>query len=627
MTDFYCDISAVGNEYQAYEDTPTTWGMPQDGNGKAGPGHSAAVAIATIDCTSAVGDGAQTLSILGVSVSNASSGSGATLAASLVTSINGTTTATTATYCQALLPLNKLIFARQNPDNTAQVQVMLRIAGADWNGMAPTHAGFTTGPSITAFSGGVDGPFGYLCATTSVFGRTAPSWGCQSNIKVGGITEPGVTDVIHVRTRRSGADLSLSFSSSNPVYWYMAPTGGSRNFLVDDGTVWIGDAGQLTVQLYSSNGASSGVVLQFDGSRVAVASRGSDKRMRYLCSGSYFQPTIGQIGSATNFLAEGVLFEVPSSAPAGQGWLLSFQTNSSHNVYLNRCKFRAKGAGALWRFSVNNSTRFLAHDCDYEFFSLTGNISGFISGTPGANESAEFVGCRFYDVNGVYQVVNPIALNANEAPIRITFDSCIGVSDVAMNLAASNYSERMLTWDNYGPYRDFRTETGMYLSEWRYGNNQPTLSAMLPNGTPWSIKCLLRSTNLWQQTHRLARIFKTYRQGTAAREIKVEILAQRDLKDTEVGLMAVYADENDIVRVETTFSENLVSAILGAGNTLAASVAVWTLNGQTGFTAYKLTLTTAHKVKTLTDVNTFVIWRGPQPSDQTIYIDPEVSFT
>ena len=86
MADFYCDISAIGNEYQAYADTPTTWGVPQDGNGKAGPGHSAAVAIATIDCTSAAGDGAQTLSILGVSVSNTSTGSGATLAASLVTS-------------------------------------------------------------------------------------------------------------------------------------------------------------------------------------------------------------------------------------------------------------------------------------------------------------------------------------------------------------------------------------------------------------------------------------------------------------------------------------------------------------------------------------------------------------
>ena len=59
MARHYLDTSAPGNEYQAYAANMTIGGnsndypLPMDGNGKAGPGHSAAVARALIDCTSA----------------------------------------------------------------------------------------------------------------------------------------------------------------------------------------------------------------------------------------------------------------------------------------------------------------------------------------------------------------------------------------------------------------------------------------------------------------------------------------------------------------------------------------------------------------------------------------------
>ena len=95
MTDFFCDVSAIGNEYQAYNDTPT-WGagstdkpLPQDGNGLAGPGHSASVAIAVINCTSASASGAGQLFVMGQSISATLTGSGSTLASSIVTAING----------------------------------------------------------------------------------------------------------------------------------------------------------------------------------------------------------------------------------------------------------------------------------------------------------------------------------------------------------------------------------------------------------------------------------------------------------------------------------------------------------------------------------------------------------
>lgn len=138
MAEFYLDVSAVGNQYQTYADTPTTWGVPQDGNGKAATG--GAVAIATIDCNGATASGTGTVGVLGVTVSSTLNASGAALATAIVTAINASATAVGASFSAALQPLNRLVFARVNPGVSTEVQIMLRIAGTDWNGIAPTRA-------------------------------------------------------------------------------------------------------------------------------------------------------------------------------------------------------------------------------------------------------------------------------------------------------------------------------------------------------------------------------------------------------------------------------------------------------------------------------------------------------
>ena len=630
MADFYCDISAVGNEYQAYADTPATWGVPQDGNGKAGPGHSAAVAIATIDCTSAVGDGAQTLSILGVSVSNASAGSGATLAASLVTSINGTTTATTATYCQALLPLNKLIFARQNPGAMAEVQVMLRIAGTDWNGIPTTHAGFTTGPTITDFAGGADGPYAYLICGTSVFGKTAPAYGVLSAVKCPGVSEPGTADWINVRTRRAGVDLAVAFTSSTTGLT-MVPSNGVRKLLFDDGTLWVGDSGQLTLVLTSTN---SGGSMEFRGNNVAAS------RM-YLVGKStteynfrlYIKSTTNQSVMLTSgfqdqkYYFEGILFEEdPTTSTAGYA---AYVSQSLCIVTYVRCKFLLKGSRTLATITANGLIKWQFINCEIAYFGLTANASGLVSITPGNGASIEFLGCRFYDTNGVYSVVNPLGSVASSSnSYRLTFDSCTGLTDVSSNAAARFWDgDRQLTWENVGPYRDWRIETGCWLAEWRNGQNFATLSALLPrSNTPWSIKTLLRNVGENTFTHKIARLLGVHLDSTEVRTIEVKFLAQRQFTDVELGLLVTYVDENDVVRFQSTLN-GMLDSMNGTGTNIPTSLDSWTLNGQTGYTAYKLTITTAHPVKTNTDVNVYVLWNGTLASDQTLFINPEALLT
>lgn len=631
MADFYLDISAVGNEYQAYADTPTTWGIPQDGNGKAGPGHAAAVAIATVDCTSAVGDGAQTLSILGVSVANASSGSGATLAASLVTSINGTTTATTATYCKALLPLNKLIFARQKPDELAKVQIMLRIAGADWNGIPTTHAGFTTGPTITDFSGGADGPFAYLICSTNVFGKTAPAYGILSTVKSAGTSEPGTSDWINVRTRRAGSDLSVEFTGA-AVSINTVPGDGVRKLLFDDGSVWSGDNGQLTLALTNTSGGDAlkfnGAPNGYSGQLYLVGKSKTAYSFRLYIKTTSTQPiSLGASFSSQRYYFENVLIEEdPTTSNAG---FVAYISQSDCIINYTRCKFILKGSRTLATITANGQIKWQFLNCEVAYFGLTANATELVYVSPGNGASVEFIGCRFYDVNGVYSVVNPIgSVSASSNSYRVTFDSCTGITDVASNAAARFWDgDRQLTWENFGPYRDWRIETGCWLAEWRNGQNFATLSALLPrSNTPWSIKTLLRNVGEKTITHRIARMLGVHLDSTAVRTVAVKFLAQRQFTDVELGLLVTYIDENDVVRFQSTLG-GMLDSMNGTGANIPTSADTWTLNGQTGYTAYKLSLTTGYPVKTNTDINVYVLWTGTLPSDQTLFINPEVLLT
>lgn len=628
MANFYLDISAVGNEYQAYADTVTTWGVPQDGNGKAGPGHSAAVAIAVIDCTSAQGDGAQTVSILGVTVNNASAGSGTTLAASLVTSINGTATATIATYCQALLPLNKLIFARQNPGAMGQVQVMMRIAGTDWNAIAPTHAGFTTGPTITAFAGGENGPFSYLINTGVAFGKAILGWGVFG-AKMGGTVEPSGNDWINVRTSRSAVNLSVSYVGSGGAV-YMCGGAVSHRLLFDNGTVWSGDNGQLTLSLTNTSGGSGLPLLCSPNGYAAsihlVSKSPTDYNFRLLVKTTSTQPvSLTTAFSSNNYYFEGVVFEEDAATtPAGYSAYVSHQNTL---VTQTRCKYIQKGSRVLANLTSNGSQRWQFVNCIFEYFGLASNVSGIITIVPSISASIEFIGCNFYDRNGVYSVVNPLGVVISSVnTYRVTFDSCTGITDASSSAPAAFWDgDRQLTWENFGPSRDWRIESGCWLAEWRDGQNFATLGALLPrSNTPWSIKVLLRNVGVNIYRQRIARLLGVHLDSTATRTISVKFLAQRLFNVSELGLFVSYLDENSIVRFETTLT-SIVENIEGtAANVETSPSDSWTLNGQSGYVAYKLPLTTTYPVKTNSDFNVHVLWTGALVTDQTLFINPEI---
>lgn len=629
MAEFYLDVSAVGNQYQAYADTPTTWGVPQDGNGKAATG--GAVAIAAIDCNGASASGTGTVGVLGVTVSSTLNASGAALATAIVTAINASATAVGSSFSAALQPLNRLVFARVNPGVSTEVQIMLRIAGTDWNGIAPTRANITGG-SVTAFAGGVDGPFAYLGRQDiTLFGRAILTYGLMTGTKVASVTEPSANDIIHVRTRRGGSDLAVTWqtSGSTSQIYLMGPSGANYNYRADDGAVWPGDAGVFTVDVSRVSGYTTGAnTMRQNGANILID--GNGYRWRWYTNAINQGASVGgfrfEAGGATQRVFHQVLFE-EGADHVGEGFGFTHAvTGGSQNAAVE-CRFVAKAARSLAAVQ-NNSVRYTYLNCEFEYFGLTGNVNNIVSITNTSNDVlVEFTGCRFFDRNGVYAISSPIVPGMNgQTAVRIVVDGCTGLTDVASNapgvLADSN---RQLLWENFGPSRDWRIESGAWLAEWRDGQNFPTLSSQLPSGQPWSAKLVLRNINTWATLQKVLKLPGFYRDATAARTITLEFLAQQAFSRSQLGLVVAYIDNNDVVRYQETLlsrGQHLVAPV-----NCDASAATWVMNGQTGFSAYKLALTTEYPIKQGTEFLSWLVFVGTVGADQTLYVNGEVGLT
>lgn len=664
MANFYLDVSALGNEYQAYAATPT-WGglstdkpLPMDGNGKAGPGHAAAVAIAEIQITVQPAD-TNTLVIAGATVTAkttvaaknqfALGGTIAITVSNLVALINtfGTASnqcdaAVNAGTCQALLPLPYWQFARVKPGATDTLQIATRIAGSTLNYASPnlnvaiTSAGWATPPTITQFAGGADGPFAYLVSNSAVFGKASKGYGLMTVLLAAAPTDPGLTtDAIIVRTRRSGADLSVTLVDTTTRYdWITAPASTSRQYLFDDGTTWAGDAGVLTLSLTNPTGFSGGVSTINPSAAINAYASASGQRFRvYVAhpavSTAIYCYVIKGV-SASQLIFDGVVVEEDSALNStSSGLAVDGTSNTNQKFQVSNSRWIARAGRVLAPFGSNPGSRYQYCNTTFEYFGLTANVSGIVNiGATGTDQCAEFIGCTFFDRNGVYSVVSPITGGASGGTShKVSFDGCSGVSGVASGwTAAVQDNNRILLWENFGPYRDWRVEVGAWLAEWRAGQNHPTLTSTLQNGLAWSVRVLLRNIMAWGTPQRPFKVNGFYRASTAVKTITLELLAQQVFPKAQLGILVAYIDSGDVVRYEHTL-ESRGKFVAGLGSNVSTSMASWTLNGQTGFTAYRLQLTTAYAIKANTDFLVFVLVNGTIGSDQTLYFNGEVALT
>lgn len=634
MAEFYLDVSAVGNEYQAYADTPATWAVPQDGNGKAGPGHAAAVAVATIDCNGATASGTGTVGVLGVTVSSTLNASGAALATAIVTAINASATATGAGVCSLLLPLNRLVFARVNPVLNTQVQIMLRIAGIDWNGLTPTRANITGG-GVTAFAGGANGPFAYFHNNGAVFGFNYGLYGAIK--KSPGITDPGASDSIIIRSARSGA--ALTSQVEMPIGPFTFGTSSPRNFVVDNGTYWTGDNGQFLVRIFQTAGSNGNLLyLRPDGGPLtfsAIAPEG----VRFLFEQLIFNASNGVVigGAAEISRWHNCLFEAGNANTAL--YLMAITTSSSSRGHFESCRMILRKPSAISNLTASVNFYMQCIDCKFEWVGIGGNVLAAIThSTFGAAAalSASVIrhkNCSYSVDGGAYAVAAPLSpalIAASRA--YISFDGSQGLSSPALGFVAAGavVGGPEFVWSDPSTF-SFRHETFMSTTDWIRGNPYPTLTATTPDGFPMVYRVSWEQDRLPDFTSvEVGRVAAFYRSATAVRTISLELLAPTaDIPNTAQVYMSVsYVDSSGAQRVQSSRGPAgaLLSPALAVDLPNGVGLGAWSLSGVTGVASKKLTLTTDFPVKVNSEVVATLYIGGAPVGIHSLYFNPELAF-
>ena len=634
MADFYCDISAIGNEYQAYTDTPTTWAVPQDGNGKAGPGHAAAVAIATIDCASASASGAGILGVLGVTVSSTLTGSGATLATNITTAINASATATGASYSALLLPLNKLIFARVNPGMTTQVQIMLRIAGTDWNGMVPVSSGtWGTAPTMGAFASGADGPFAYLGTTATVFGKTSLTYGLWFAVSAC-VTDPTEADVVHVRTGRSSVGLSFTLSLINVEKLWR-----SRIYLYDDGTVWTGISTTLTLVLI--NTATTGTSVLFRHATNA-GTIGHISRSKY--NFSVDARTESSATAVTSFLspsnsagnttpAKSMFIRcsyVASAGSVGDNTLSYNPFNSyAYTINLSESLLQAPKLKVMNDTSSASVARLIMNNFVVAVTAATGVIPALIiASNANFGGQVSWVGGRVYDTNGVFSCANPFSFGAAIPNIELVCDGVVGVTDPSIGFTATDINAMSrLVWSNLqGPARGFRYETPSFVTDWKGNGTFPHCGAVSLQGDSWSHRITWKAASSMSRPITAQRLGYFYRSAAAAKTVTLELYVPdaSTLYTDELILSVSYLDSGDVWRVESSATAPGLQLAASGRTALASSAKSWTANGVAAYSAKKLTLLTSQPIKQNTELLITLALASSKSPAITLYASPEV---
>lgn len=646
MAEYYIDVGAIGNEYQAYTDIPVTWGVPQDGNGKAKLSTASAVPVAEVTFAAIPTTG--TINVYGVAVtltgvlSAASTAAGAT---ALASSINATTTATGSAVSALLLPLNKFVYARVKPGGGANdniVQIMSRFAGSDLNYPENTSARVVNtfnNAAITSpvdFLGGTDGPWAYIFNIATVFGKTTllsyGHWFAASPT----VASPGLTDLIHVRTKRASANLAVELSwtgSSLTAGWR------ATNFLYDDGTVWDdgnSSGGQLTAKFVCpESGVNRSALFTFTstshesrsnyGLRVLLGSSNASSAiiLAYLNGSDYsfgfirclYEENTGNIGTIKCADTNG------GSSGSYSRTVFDFSGSKIKHLSSGKLTFLISQAGSVFHSLICNGLV-------WEVQAATGPLTGLIS-IAGSSQSGQvqWIGGRIYDTNGVYTAVGPITVAAGQTGMQVVLDSVTGITSQTAAWTASRANRNSLMWNlPEGTPRAYLYTTPTFTVDWKDDGSFPYCGAAADlRGVPWSHR--VSWTAMPTSRYGIVPItFRYFFRGSAAvKTLTCEILTPdaTAIYKGELVFEVSYVDSAGVSRTERTSGGSLLQ-FGAAGSALDSSATSWTLNGVSGYSAKRLYLTTSYAIKQNSEVTASLTLTAPKSPTIVIYISPEV---
>lgn len=643
MADFYLDQ----NSYPVWALTPT-WGVPMDGDGALSTVSGASATVA-IDMSGATAAAANTFSVMGATLTCVASGaainqfdagSGTALIDNLVTAINRTTNtsavAAQATNWTSTNALNRVVFARRTGNN---LEIMTRAGSATYNGLtAVAWVGVTglTGPYT--WSGGVSGCWNALFNDANMAANqfTVYTYGVWlANCLAG----PRLiqNDVLNCRANNQvvTTTANLTLTSSTPIF----------DMLVDNNNViWAGSSGK-TLSIGTS-GTTGQLDLRFDGGgRFSIRS--------VLPYGLVFfhNSTNSALGisialrlSGGSIFYENVKFYDNSSGsnafvnPCAPGFSGGGKAYTFHN-----CEFRLARSGTPYGIGGDASGGLTAplttifDNCDVVHESLTSAHPGFFRlGNQGF--SVRLTNSRLtsgsitppfakgYTTTGA----SHFAFAENLTGFALSA-ATIGFNSNAIS-AFGAAEQNIAIMQNIGPLKGYRYESNSQLIDWLPGAGYPTLTASMPDGTPWSLRSFWAGGALVNSKGAIGTsVMLTKRAPTnadAARTITMELLIETavgpSVTNGNLCLDVAYVDNTGAMRTQST---RLANWMFATGTAIATSTAPWTKNSYAGtHSAYKLTLTTDYQVKAGSDVIAKLMMLSPSPvSAANIFVEPEVA--
>lgn len=625
MAKLYCDNTLYS--------TTLEWGIAQEGDGTAKT--KAVPATVSINLAGISAVNGNTLAVAGrvVTVTGPySEGALADHIASLINASSGTVTAAATNWPTP--QLRDFAYAR-GPSNGAPantLQIMTRAGSATYNAnalCAVVSSGFTGGSVNERFSGGAGGAFAYsIRCGVGLFPSHASTthYGIFfSGSRIAGAITAG--DVVIVRP---GETTTKRIDSGNATIGI-----ANASVLFDNETEWPEDAGMNKVTnlvFFNANNASASLFVSAGSS--IIGHRYASGALNFRMSVTGFQ-TFNYLFTFENIFAvktrwQSIELDLSGASPSSTQHVFLFSRTSHSSAEESPtfvdCDFWLHQNGSpLANLGGNYNTyaTFDGGNVGYKPGKVPSTATNFLqTGQSAAWVAMTFKGVVFHNFVSGSQVLSA----TSHSSATLTAQDCI-LDNVDITHVFGSPTSAFSSIGN----REFfyRPAPSVGFSQWKAAQGYPTLNAILPDLTPWSIMATTATSGMSESNVlELPRLVKEYSDFDGKVEVKVEFLFDKagsvPVKN-RVWCEIDYMDSEGIYRHESTFG--------AAGEPCDLSSSTWTPEasgdpflGALIFAKYKISFVTRWAVKTGTAVSlTFYIGQNQSTSLQRWIIDPDVS--
>ena len=640
----YCDHGL----YAAPVAAGTVPTAAEDGNGK---GKTAATMATLVVTFSGQPTADQAITIAGVTFTAKASGAtgnqfniGATpadTATNLKTAINSSATnAVQPTGSIAsTAPLRNIVNACVSG---AVVTVYTRIAGSDWNSV--TESSTLSNVSVTQWSGGADGAYGYFVSTAAIAWPTSRAIGDYGMFSVNGVYLPPVTgDSLSVR---GGKTVSLSLPEAAWTWGGFPASTVEAPFIVtiDDGTEWVGDSSTavFTVNATYVVGAFTWNKNTAGKSVVVIGKRYSDSSYRltlnFVCQYGLSMACHGATGVA--FVGTSFANNATAQSPGINfvGWYSDLSSTAS--LY-SECKVSTSynAAPFFGTADINGGRAFVFSDCIISNDGAVLPHTGLLTVCSyWQRYNLLFNSCRFIGFVSGSRLYNTAGNDQRVIGYHLRNCEMGGVSVLGPNISRMTSTDvlDLITGSSQFGYRDFFVDDFFGFVEWNSERSFPYCNAVLLDGsTGWSIHVI--PTTVSGRINRF-RSVKTPRIGKinsladGARTLSVELAIHESLTWNKSDISAI------IDYIDTDGHRCVIDTYDYAEGALSASSATWNqeVGGKVTYSdgatqyhdKYKFSVTTPTAIATDTEIGIVIHCHSYVPDvTKGFFVDPEIIVT